>query len=425
MDKQTLEHAAQQLATAELVCRGMGITAQNAQAELARFKPKSVFEGKEVKRQRQYLELEAQSAQANFERARSEVNELTAQVNSLRAQLPELSGKRYWWDVPFRTEDAVEPDTYHFDDGEYVETPPLHIDVERGFSVLRPKTQRMSYAMLSMRLTDPGFVLLHLDKKKLKLHLNDEMELRELYNTSFSWGEYGVISYMNRAEDPSVTIWRNYQAAAEARRAQYDEFLEEHEERWNRREVIYNSFVHNDIMTNEDRWLSGRMSSEDYLRESLWRESHTWGKQDKMRDDISRMRLQAEQAMREARANYVKNRKDAKYEINTLRLISVGEVIYCGDELIAVLLHNTPRAVMEYDFTPDLDLDTLSGSYHTRRELFRKKPALIPLARYVAATYEDAMPEHKVLKLRPQNCPDTLWRAWSEIRWARQVVAQK
>ena len=424
MDKQTLEAAAQQLATAELVCRGMGITAQNAQKALTQFAPKSAFEGKEVKRQRQYLEMEAQAAQANFQRARSEVDGLTAQVNSMRAQLPELAGKQYWWDVPFRSEEFAEPDSYRFDNGEYVETPPLHTDVEGGSSVLRPKTRRMSYAMLSSRLTDPDFVLLHLDKKKLKLHLNDEMELRELYDTSFSQGEYGVISYMNRAEDPSVTIWRNYQAAAAARRSQYDEYLKEHGERWDRREVAYNSFVHNDFMTNEDRWLTGRMSSEDYLRESLWRESHTWGKQDKMREDLSRMRLQAEQAMRNARANHVKSRKDAKYEINTLRLIPVGEVIYCGDELIAVLLHNTPRPVMEYDFTPDLDLETLSGPYYTRRELFRKKPALIPLARYVAAAYEDDMSEHKVLKLRPQNCPDDLWRAWSEIRWARQVAAQ-
>lgn len=424
MDKQTLQAAAQQLATAELVCRGMGLIAQNAQKELAQFKPKSAFEGKEIKQQRQQLEEALQAAQKSFEHAVAEVEELTKQANSIRVQLPELAGKQYWWDVPFRTEEASEPDAYCFDDGFYMETEPLHTSVEGASSMLYHKKQGLNYTLLSSRLTDASFIPLFLDKKKLKLHLNDTMELRELYNVTSSYGEYGVISYMNTSEDPSVAIWRSYQAAAQARRADYDEYLEEHAERWDRREIAYNTFVHNDFMTNEDRWLTGRMSSEDYLRESLWRESHTWGKQDKMRDDINLMRLKAEDAMRKARENRVKSHKGAIYETNTLRLFPVGEVIYCGEELIAILLRNTPQSVTEYDGTPDLDVEDLSGPYYNRRELFRKKPALIPLARYVAAAYEDRLSEHKVLKLRPQNCPDDLWRAWSEIRWARQVAGR-
>ena len=348
---------------------------------------------------------------------------LTEQVNSIRAQLPELAAKQYWWDVPFRPEETTEPDAYCFDDGVYMETPPLYTDIEGATSVLRHKVQRLNYTLLSSKLTNPSVIPLFLDKKKLKLHLNDTMELREIYNVMSSWGTYGVISYMNTSEDPSVAIWRSYQAAAEARRAEYDDYLKEHGERWDRREIAYNAFVHNDLMTNEDRWLTGRMSSEDYFRESLWRESHTWGKQDKMRDDLSLMRLKAEEAMRKAREARVKSHKGAQYEINTLRLIPGGEVIYSGDELIAILLRNTPQSVMEYDGTPDLDVENLSGAYYTRRELFLKKPALIPLARYLAGLYEDLLPEHKVLKLSPQNCPDDLWRAWSEIRWARQVVS--
>lgn len=420
MDKQTLEAAAQQLATAELVCRGMGLIAQNARKELAQFKPKSAFEGKEIKQKRQQLEEDVLTAQKNFDRSISEIKELTAQVNSIRAQLPELAGKQYWWDIPFRPEEFTEPDAYCFDNGIYLETEPLSTGMDGANSVLCHKAQKLNYTLLSSRLTNPHLIPLFVDKKKLKLHLNDTMELREIYNVMSSWGTYGVISYMNTEEDPSVAIWRNYQAAAEARRAQYDEYLQEHEERWDTRE----RWRHQSFYTNEERWMAGQMSNEDYLRESLWREYPTWDKHDKMRDDISLMRLKAEEAMRKAREARVKSHKGAEYEINTLRLIPVGEVIYCGEELIAILLRNTPQAVMEYDGTPDLDVEDLSGPYYNRRELFRKKPALIPLARYIAAAYEDILPEHKVLKLRPQNCPDDLWRVWAEIRWAKQIVAQ-
>lgn len=178
MDKRALETAAQQLATAELVCRGMGIILRGAQKELAQLKPKSIFEGIEVKQQRQQLEQSVQTAQKDFDDSLAEVTELTEQVNAMRAQLPELSGRRYWWDVPFRPEETVELDAYCFDSGDYVETPPLHTGMEGNRSVLRPREQAMNYTMLSTRLTDPRFIPIHLDKKKLKLHLNDSMELR-------------------------------------------------------------------------------------------------------------------------------------------------------------------------------------------------------------------------------------------------------
>lgn len=420
MDKQRLEAAAQQLATAELVCRGMGLIAQNAQKELAQFKPKSAFEGKEVKQKRQQLEADFLAAQHNFDHSAAEVKELTAQANSLRARLPELAAKRYWWDVTFRPEEATEPDAYCFDDGTYLETEPLTTGVEGGNSVLCHKAQKLNYTLLSSKLTNPHLIPLFVDKKKLKLHVNDAMELREIYNVISSWGTYGVISYMNTSEDPSVAIWRNYQAAAEARRAEYDDYLKEHEENWDERE----RWRHQSFYTNEERWFAGQMSNEDYFRESLWREYPTWDKQDKMRDDISLMRLKAEEAMRQAREARVKSHKGAEYEINTLRLIPVGEVIYCGDELIAILLRSTPQAVVEYDGTPDMDMVELSGPYYNRRELFSKKPALIPLVRHIAAAYGDLLPEYRVLKPCPQRCPDHLWRVWAEIRWAVQFMGK-
>lgn len=421
MDKKTLEDAAQQLATAELVCRGMGVILKNAQLELKQVPPKSTFEGKQVKQERQRLEEALQAARSNFDRSAAEVAELTDRVNGLRAQSEELSSKRYWWDVPFCPEEAAEPDAYCFDGGFYVETLPLKTGMEGAYSTLYHRSQTINYSLLSMRLTDGLFLPLFLDKKKLKLHLNDPMEARELYNVMSVSGQYEVISYMNTAEDPSVAIWRNYQEAAAARRAQYDEYLQEHSESWDMRE----RFRHGSFFTNEERWMAGQMSNEDYLRESLWREYPTWNKRDKMNDDLSRMRLQAERAQREARANFVKSRKDAVYETNTLRLMQVGEVIYCGDELITILLRTGPQPVIEYDCAPEVDMTELTGRYFNRRELFRKKPALIPLARYIAAAYEDVLPDHKVLKPCPQGCPDDLWRAWAEIRWARQIMAQK
>ena len=93
MDKSTLEAAAQQLATAELVCRGMKIIAENAKKELEQFPKKSAFEKKSVKLERQQLEDSCEVATGNFERASHEVVELTEKVCSIRAQVADLSSE--------------------------------------------------------------------------------------------------------------------------------------------------------------------------------------------------------------------------------------------------------------------------------------------------------------------------------------------
>lgn len=414
MDKKELEAVAEQLATSELVCRGMGLIAENTRKAYESYQPKSVFEGKKEKRR---LEAVWQDACAQYERSCAQVAELTKQLDSLRAQSEELATKRYWWDVPFRAEEADEPDAYSFSDGIYVETGKVKTALEGSSSVLRHEPVHINYTLLNMRLTDDRAFPLFLNKKQLRLHINDQMEIRHLYNVMSVSGRYEVVSYMNPQENPAAAIWRNYQAQTESRRAEYDEYLRGHEETWDMRERIR----HGSLYTNEERWFAGRMSNEDYLRENLWREYPTWDKRDKMNNDLSNMRWRAEKARLEAQKSFVKSRKDAVYETNLLRVMPVGECIYCADELMAILVYTQPQAVTEYDCDPAVEITELTGRYFTTRELFRKKPALIPLLRHIATVYADILPDYRVLKPCPKGCPDDLWRVWAEIRWARKI----
>ena len=149
------------------------------------------------------------------------------------------------------------------------------------------------------------------------------------------------------------------------------------------------------------------------------------GKHDKMRDDIRLMELHAHKASQEARKRFIKTQKNAVYDTNLIRLMRVAQLIYCEEDLIAILLCATPQPVLEYDCDPDVDPDELTGRYFNRRELFQKHPDLIPAVRHISSAYEHLLPQHKVLKPCPKGCPDSVWRAWAEIRWARYVVRQK
>lgn len=417
MIKKELEALAEQLATAELVCRGMFLTARNARKAFEEYHPSSIFEGKQERRR---LEAAYLDAQARYDQAAAQVKSLTEQADRLKAQSPELSEKRYWWDVPFSCEDPDEADTYCFDNGIYLEADQLRSRLDGAFSVLYQNAEKISYPKLSERLTDSRYLPLFLDKKKLRLHINSDMEIRYLYNVMSVSGRYEVVSYMNPNENPAAAIWRSNQAQTQARRGEYDEYLEEHKEVWDCRE----RFRHLSFYTNEERWLMGQMSNEDYLRESLWREYATWDQHDRMKADLSDLRWQAERQRREAQKHFVKSRKDTVYETNLLRVMPVGEIIYCDDALVTILLYTHPQTVTEYDCAGDVEMTELTGRYFEKRELFRKRPTLAPLMRHIATVYADLLPEHRVLKPCPSRCPDALWRVWSEIRWARKVTAR-
>ena len=254
MIKKELEALAEQLATAELVCRGMFLTARNARKAFEEYHPSSIFEGKQERRR---LEAAYLDAQARYDQAAAQVKSLTEQADRLKAQSPELSEKRYWWDVPFSCEDPDEADTYCFDNGIYLEADQLRSRLDGAFSVLYQNAEKISYPKLSERLTDSRYLPLFLDKKKLRLHINSDMEIRYLYNVMSVSGRYEVVSYMNPNENPAAAIWRSYQAQTQARRGEYDEYLEEHKEVWDRRE----RFRHLSFYTNEERWLMGQMKS--------------------------------------------------------------------------------------------------------------------------------------------------------------------
>lgn len=418
MDKKTLEAAAEKLASAELVCRSLYLIAEETRIQLQNHHPKSFFEGKKEQR---LLEKACQDANANYERSAAEVAELTRKLNTMRANSEELSAKRYWWDVPFRLQNPEEPDTCCFDGGIYVEQGDLRTEYQGTFSLLKPKIQCLNPTALLNYLSNSRLFTLFLDKKKLRLHINDEMQVKYLYHVICVCGTYAVTSYMNTEEDPAAAIRQAYQESVAARRAEFADDASRLDRQWDERE----RFRHLSPFTNEERWLMGDMSNEDYLQESLWRSYPVMDKLDRMHRDLDQLRIQALDAQEEARKHFVKSRKDDIHETNLLRVMPVGEVFYCQDDLLAIALYKTPQPVTEYDCAQEVELTELTGRYYSSRKLFRKKPALAPIVRHIAMAYKHVLPDYRVLKPCPQGCPDEIWRVWAEARWAQQILSRK
>lgn len=382
MNKEALRQAAEQLLTTETVCRRL-------------------YRNKE----------------SGFGKACDDVEEFTNHVKELQKQIPDMAEKQYWWNIPFSPEECEEYEGFCFEDGEYIESDSIRTKEEAGKIILFPKSITMDYGRLARDLTEGLYIPLFINKKKLRVHLNDSMVCRVLYNvTSFQKWEMNTPD-LTQDKDSMVETWQDYQEEALMKREEYEEYLRIYNEKMDGVERT----VHLSLFTNEERWLAGTMSTEDYLKESTLREWGPLEKRKKMQNHLDKLRMQATRETQKMRERQMEMRKNAMCGSKIIRMLPVGHVVYCEDELMAVFLNKTESAVLEYEFAPVAELE---DACYNVRTLYRKKPMLIPLVQHLAKAYNEKLPDFNVFSIRPEDCPEFIWRNWILERWEQQQVAE-
>ncbi len=350
-----------------------------------------------------------------YEQSYSTVKKLTSQVNEIRASIPELSVKRYWWDTPFSPEKR-EDEGFCLDQGAYYEYDFVRAKEDESGIILYQKSQIIDYGSLSTKLTLGSNILLFINKKQLRLHLNEKMVCRYIYNTVLRRHEEHAVPDLTRSKDSSTEIWNQYQEIEKMKQAEYQEYLKEHEKEWDRREKLR----HLSPYTNKERWYIGEMSTNDYLNEDLWRDLAALDEKSKMNKDLNLMRLQATKVSQEIRERQMEQRRNALRMTNSkniIRMIPVGQIIYCGNEIIAIFLHKGKESVCEHECVPNVNLEELEGRCFNSWIISEQKPALSPVLWHLAREYNDILPKLSVLSVRPSSCPEDIWREWIAARW--------
>lgn len=405
MNKSDLEQVAIRLALAEFYCKSLsGIVSE--------FKKES-----EDNQLRNKLDV-----------ALRQVHELTFEANRIRSALPELSVKRYWWDVPFTISEPSFDDTFCFEDGIYVESDKI-CSVLKGIRWhIEPQTEYIDYHLLSSRMTDDNTVLFYLNKSKLLNNINSRFEKRYIYNVMSVTRFYEVISYMNPRVSPVALALNEYRHQQELilqeRQKALDEAQREHDKRWD----IYEMVSHESLMTNKERWLYGVMSDEQYFKENIMRDYYADDKARKLKKDFERdlsaAQERSQSIQKRSRNSYVKTKTSVAGSANIIRIMPAGEALYCNGELIALFGYNSAQPITEYDCDGSTTLTELCGEYYTKKELFTKVPDPAPLARHIALYYSDKLPKYNVLRSCPKGCSDKLWRIWAEIRFLTNENSQ-
>lgn len=346
----------------------------------------------------------------------AQVEALTRAANELRASIGEAAGKSYWWDIPFDVDrPAPVAEGFSFPDGYYLE---VRFDPRAGSPLLDSKRLN-PHASLYMNTFSPfpndyADVPLYLNRKRFRAHFGSCLEVRPIYHVMEIRGEFRTVSHIDTSPSPAAMIMQAYHRRAAAARQETREQVDA----YNHRQDDLERMVHNSFWTNEERWFAGQMASEDYYAEQLWRDYGETSITSKARDRDSDDHFLSSLRAIEANRGYSAGQRRGTASSPLVRLMKVGEAVYHGEELLALVVHQQECPVEEVQCGTDFSAASLSGSVFDVKHLFYRKPDLAPVIGFLLRQYAGELARYNPLKPRPTGCPDGLWRVWAEARWA-------
>lgn len=337
-------------------------------------------------------------------------------ADHIRAQIPELSQKQYWWDIPFDIQDPMTEfeDAFVLGQAEFTEQPDF--DTVSSTKIVPTPRRMKGDETLSYYLSRSVDAILYLDRKGFKSHLSDQMEVKTIYmyeTTETAHTEslpyHGVLpgswEYNRWARDLSTVsegLTRD---------------LHRHEERWDTME----RFVNQSFFTNRERFIMGQMDADDYFGWALIRENRA----EEIERRAEEKRIALEGRMKEAQFAWGRRQfhdsMAAMHDAQTLRLMPCGQVVYCGEQLMAVTLHTGKKPVYEIRHKGEISPFRIEGRVLSLQDILYRTPDPVPVMDFIIQKYTPLMKPWQALSARPKGASDQLWRVWTERRFAYEV----
>ena len=354
-----------------------------------------------------------------------EIRELRRQADSLRASILDYADKQFWWDVDFGEGAPLESDetAYHMVNGFYLETGELEQRYEKGTNYLctAVKNNSVKGILDYFSAFKDSYLVLYMDKKKMRKMVKVPVKVKTIYHVENHQTRHKQLSYVNTDTSYADYLLESYRQDMDRIQRDMDERLAQSNSRFDRMEMFCNTFTRNAAMTNEEAYMTGRMSMQDYFNSSALRDLNQSTIYSKAREQQEARRAKLDRMLEEYRRNVVKSKEEIVTGNVKLYLMEVGKTVYCGEDLVAIVINKGVEPVYEFHCAADFDLLDLSGKYYGWKQLFERPVAKIPLFRYLLQAHGNELPLHDVLSSRPKNCPDAEWRMWSEIRWAHTL----
>ena len=274
---------------------------------------------------------------------------------------------------------APTEDGFSFPDGIYVEQNQLEIDEKQ---VTQTACQKSKMVLEMYRQLPQKYSLLFQKSFRDPLPLSKKLDVKYLYNISAKSVHFA-----------SASAFGGSGAAGQVRREylQRDQELRQRlkakEDRFAQRADNYERFQHGSFYTNEERYYRGNMSREDYYEEKFSRDARQYFATEKEADAITgnlrAMNYYAAKATGEANAS----RKRVMEQNEKIRIMPVGEVVYCDGEVVAIAAYKDPQDIMEIQCAQSMDVDYLEGRLLTKKVIMRRTADQKPLLQYISENY--------------------------------------
>ncbi len=349
-----------------------------------------------------------------------EVEAYKEAVDEIRRQIPETEGKEYWWDVPFSLEGLKEEDdAFFFENGWYIEAGTWEKDVNGIDLIMKTKTNQepVMNILSQYQYYNLAYTVLVMDKKKMRKYVKFPAEIKTIYQVQWMESSRSFISQVNDDGGYRQYILDSFHQDMEQIEQRYEERMALHEERWDKYEIISNAWNENLAMTDQEKWMLGYSSYANISERQTWRDWYGTDIGTDMVKKKQQRRIQLADQMREYHALFQKTEKNAALSDYRIHFMPVGEAVYCGGELAALIAYRKQMPVYECLCKEDFNPDKLEGKIWSVEMLFKKRPAQLPLYQHFIVRYGDELPVYNVLEQRPMNCPDVPWRMWAELRW--------
>lgn len=362
-------------------------------------------------------ELQAYAAEAEKRKQQAEL---------LRREVPGAEGKSYWWDIPYEIDSPSGsfPDTFALPGGIYTEQDDFKAGY--GFELERAEQFDSVHMMSEFYLSSDRYVTLYADRKALKANLAAKVHRKailcaeEKLPTHQDVGEYqGERPYdvRNRWE------YRHLQSEIQSIAGRLPGELNAYDEWHDNAERVWNGLFENSPFTNQERWLMGEMDSDSYYTSDMYRDLRRMEKEEKAREEISRMEYQMKEMQRQAAKvqaqyqRYQMQRARAKMDKGiTLRFMRCGYAFYLENRLAAVLLSNRPEPVWQIHHTGTVSPYQIFGRIGDCQEVDRRMPDPAPCIDFILQEYGSRLKPYSPLALRPKYASDEIWRYWAESR---------
>lgn len=380
---------------------------------------------------RRYRQAPGSVNRANLRNLQKEWETQLRRLDALRSAVPECVGKRYWWDVPYDVEAPLEAfeSCLSLPQGIYLEQDNF-AEYQGGF--LDRAEQKLNVAgVLSTYLNMSDYVVLYADRKQMKANLTASVSIRAILCCEEALPEPESIKGYQGKMPHNITNSSEYQRMQDEVRsisANLSENISAFDRRQDLLESLLNAATGRGPFTDLDSWLMGRMDSDSYYTTALYRDYRQNEMKEKARDEISRLEYQMEEMRKQdakaqtERQQYELWRAKAKKRASELlKMIRCGYVFYLKEELVGIVIINSPEIFWQIRHQGNLSPYNIYGGMDEAKELGYETPDPAPLMEHILREYGPRLKPYSVLASCPKNASDEIWRCWAEKRFAFYV----